>query len=495
MNIYTFLEHLEKNDSKVLTDSNQSLQSVQLVSQVKAFSQQLLQAGFVARTPVLVRMSDSVTSVIVALGVLHAGGVVFVGNPYDPTERVSDLVTQFGIGWLFADRPTVLTVQAQLVNEFRDSQITPWLDDSVYSYTIDKNATPLERADHSLLYGDVAIFSSGTTGQPKAIVHSFGNLVLNAQSHANAIGLRSSDVVAGFLPIYYSYGLVANLLASLVTGAHFAFQPRSASLDERWANDHGVSVLALTPFFGQRVDVEIPTLRLLTFGGDALSTEAATVLKEKFRGCELYSTYGLTEAGPRVATWRFDQKTMPKSLVVPIGEPLEHCSLELHHKNDDHSAAGELVVSTTTRTLGYYYGVDRGFSMPDWPDNKVFTGDLFFKIDGEFYFASRDKDMIVQNGEKLFPPMIESIIRNIPGVVDARVESRRDPERGQVAVAYLHVSEDVSHKLIRRSLLQKLPHAAIPSEYVFVDQISRSFVGKKIVQSTLASSESALMAV
>jgi len=486
MNITSFIDDLQSVDSCVLSDSNQRLSGNELASRVINFADDLAKFNFDSGMPVLVRMSNSVEAVVAFLGAVKAGATVFIGNPYDPIDRVIQLVEQFGIGVVFGDKATAMTIQAKLVNKYQDTSLHSFFDDHLYAYNVQQNAHALVNESGCLAKAQVAIFSSGTTGQPKAILHSFESLIRNAEGHAKAIGLKSSDVVAGFLPIYYSYGLVANLLSSLFSGSQFVFQPRSASLNEQWAVDNQISVLALTPFFGQTLNVSIPSLRLLTFGGDALGTEAAAELQQKFKGCELYSTYGLTEAGPRVATWRFDDKEIPAGLIVPLGEALPHCSISLHFEGHQHVGLGELIVTTSTKTLGYYYGPQarghRGYVIPDWPKNQVHTGDLFFDIDGDYYFASRDKEMIVQNGEKIFPPMIESVIRSMPQVRDVRVEGKKDTVKGQIAVAYIEVNETVDAKSVRRFMLQHLPHAVVPSDFIFVEKISRSHTGKKIKQ-------------
>lgn len=486
MNITDFINHLKTIESRVLSDSNQQLSGHELAKRVLEFSESLARSDIGSGSPVLVRMNNSVESVVCFLGAVKAGAIVFVGNPYDPIDRVVQLVKQFGIGAVFGDKATAMTIQAKLVDTYQETLLHSYFDGQLFAYNVKQNAHPLVNESDSLKCAQVAIFSSGTTGQPKAILHSFESLICNAQGHANAVGLKSTDVVAGFLPIYYSYGLVANLLSSLFTGSQFVFQSRSANLNEQWAVENRISVLALTPFFGQTLNVSIPSLRLITFGGDALGTEAAEELQKKFQGCELYSTYGLTEAGPRVATWRFDNKKIPAGLIVPLGEALPHCSISLQFEGHQHVGLGELVVTTSTKTLGYYYGPksrgQKGYVIPDWPINEVHTGDLFFDIDGEYYFASRDKEMIVQNGEKIFPPMIESVIRSMPQVKDVRVEGKKDSVKGQIAVAYIEVNESVDAKAVRRFMLQHLPHAVVPSDFVFVEKISRSQTGKKIKQ-------------
>ncbi|GAA3917553.1 class I adenylate-forming enzyme family protein [Litoribacillus peritrichatus] len=486
MEITRFLSNLEANHNVVLSEFQASLTGRELYYSISEFAAELENSGFEKGSAALVRMTNSISSVIAFFGVLKAGGVVFVGNPYDPIPRVCQVIKQFGVECFFADKPSVFAVQNTFAMQVIESEVNEHLNGRMFSYSLSKVNEPAiaesKKALNPITDAQVAIFSSGTTGQPKAILHSARNVFINAQRHCDAVGLRSDDVIAGFLPIYYSYGLVANLIASLVKGSKFVFQARSSQLDPLWANENKISVLALTPYFGQRLDVDIPSLRMLTFGGDALSSEAANILKSKFAGCELYSTYGLTEAGPRVASWRFDHQDIPSGLIVPLGEPLAGCELELLSHSDDATDLGELVVKTSTRTLGYFYGVERGVEMPDWPEGKVKTGDLFMKTNEHFYFVSRDKEMIVQNGEKLFPPVIESIIRHIDGVIDVRVEGIFDQEKGQIARAKIHADIEIPASKLRRSLLKELPHASIPADFVFVDHIERSATGKKLTK-------------
>lgn len=471
-----FLNDLASNNQVVIADDNRSLTGQQFAEAVTHVANELLQKHFVKGTPVLLRMTNSVPSTVMFFALVRAGATVFVGNPHDPVNRVIESIERFGLGAVFADVPTTVTVQAKLLGELGESVLTYHYEDTFSALSLPANNRPLASVDASMASAQVAIFSSGTTGRPKAILHSIDNLLHNAKLHAEAVGLRATDVVAGFLPVYYSYGLVANLMASLVSNSKMVFKLRGTNLDQQWANDNKVTTLALTPFFAQQQEFDIPSLRLMTFGGDALSADAALKLKRKLPDCELYSTYGLTECGPRVATWRFDNKIIPDGFIVPLGKPLPGFTLVL----SEDTGHGELLVTTPTRTLGYYHGLQEGYEMPDWGASQVHTGDLFFAVDGQYHFASRDKHMIVQNGEKLFPPLIEAIIRKIDGVVDVSVEGILDRKKGQVARANIHASIELTTRVIRKTLLQQLPHSAIPEQFEFVNKIPRSQTGKQL---------------
>lgn len=475
MTIQAFLDAVGNIKSVVLADQKSEVTGEEFLKEVLSASQELIDSGFKAGTSCLVRLSNNVASVVMLFSVLKAGGVVFVGNPHDPITKCDGIIKKFGIGAFFGDKPSVLALQASLGEGVRVERLQTGKLAAGFCPHFSRT---LANQDERMANVNIAVFSSGSTGEPKAILHNVSSVLKNAKKHADAIGLRSTDTIAGFLPIYYSYGLVANLMGSLAAGAKFVFLGNASGLTEEWANEQKISVLSLTPWFAMQLNMNVPSLRVMTFGGDAMFGHIARELQQRFPQCELYSTYGLTEAGPRVATWRFDNRVVPDSEIVPLGEALPGCELIIDN-HDVEGEYGELLVRTDTRMLGYYYGVEQGYFMPDWQENMVHTEDLFNVVDGELFFVSRAKEMIVQNGEKIFPSSVESVLRRINGVVDANVRGVRCETRGQIAKAFIKTSIDIDISEVRRALLDKLPLSAIPSEYVFVDEIPRTATGKK----------------
>lgn len=473
MSINSLLTTLHDISSVVLKDAEKQLTGQLLVAEVQQRSKQLQAYGVNANSTVLVRLTNKVNTVVSLLSTLDAGATVFVGNPYEPIEETASKSRRFGLQYIIGEKPALRGVSATLNKQDVKTDVH-FLDDFQFI------STGIPAQQNELLHGErIALFSSGTTGAPKAIVHAFSNILSNANMHADSIGLKSSDVVGGVLPVYYSFGLVASLFASLAKGCCYCFQPRSSTVDENWASEEGISVLSLTPFFANQLEATLPSLRLLTLGGDALSSDIAKAIKTKFNNCELYSTYGLTEAGPRVSTWRFDNKPIPKDQIVPLGEPLTGVSLRLEQVNAANNI-GELIVNTPTKMLGYLVGDNQPAIIPEWPGQDVCTGDLFSEIDQRLVFRSRKKELIVQNGEKIYPPVIESLIKQISSVVDAIVVGVDSEEKGQVAKAQIQCSQELTVQEIRKTLLCHLPHAVIPSQFEFVERIQRSQTGKKI---------------
>ena len=476
--VHTLLSDLKARKDTVLTDQRRSVDGPALAGEIEQLSAVLSRMGLSAGHAALIRMTNSVDAVVALLATLRCGAVAYIGNPYDPAERVVDTVTQFVPHFMLSDMSSALLTQARMGHH--GAEVFSLEVETLCAVRFSVNARPLTDRFASLHDAGLAIFSSGTTGEPKAIMHALFSVFANARLHAEAIGLRPGDVVGCVLPVYFSYGLVANLLASLLTGASVAIHEKSATISGQWLEQQRVSVLGLTPFFAEHLDTCSPFLRLMTFGGDALTARTALSIMDRYPHCEHYATYGLTEAGPRVATWRLERGLFERHDIAPLGRPLRGVLLELRDADGRPTDHGELVVSTPTRMLGYVHGVERGHHMPDWPADEVHTGDIYQRIDGEIFFAGRMKEIIVQSGEKIYPLAIELVIQSIAGVVDVRVDAASDPRKGQVARALIHADASVTPRVVRKALLQRFSSASLPEQIEFVESIPRSHTGKKV---------------
>lgn len=476
--VHTLLSKLSTRKHTAISDQRRSVDGAALVGEVDQLASVLTRMGLSAGHAVLIRMTNTIDSVVALLATMRCGAVAYIGNPYDPAERVVDTVTQFVPHFMLSDMSSALLTQARMSHH--GAEVFSLEVETLCAVRFSANARPLSDHFASLRGAGLAIFSSGTTGEPKAIMHALASVFANARLHAEAIGLGSGDVVGCVLPVYFSYGLVANLLASLLTGAAVAIHEKSANVSDQWLQEHRVSVLGLTPFFADQLDTGSPFLRVMTFGGDALTARTGRSVMARFPTCQHYATYGLTEAGPRVATWRLERDLFDRHDIAPLGRPLRGVCLDLRDADGRPTDHGELVVTTPTRMLGYVHGVERGHHMPDWPANEVHTGDIYQRIDGEIFFAGRMKEIIVQSGEKIYPLAIELVIQSIPGVIDVRVDAASDLRKGQVAKALIHADASVTPRAVRKALLQRFSSASLPDQIEFVASIPRSHTGKKV---------------
>jgi len=476
------LTELEAHNKIIISDQHRSLTGYELVSEIRNTVSHLKAINIKENRVYLLRIVNNVDYIIVLFSLLLCRGTVFISSPYDPIEKVCQTIDKFLPYAVFTDKASALTIQKKINNSEKYTSNTCTVLNinnlSIYTNRFEKNDVPLEDYDSNLKKSDIAIFSSGSTGEPKAILHSLKNIFSNARKHIESIDLKQTDIVGAILPLYYSYGLVAGLFSSLLVKSHIVLHSKSASVDASWIIKKKITVLALTPFFSRTLQKCIPDLRVLTLGGDVLHSKQALSLMTLFPKCQLFSTYGLTEAGPRVATWKLDKNILENNLIAPIGIPLKGVKLSILKNDKTNSRIGELIVTTPTKMLGYYYGVEKGYSDPGWNDNKIHTGDLYEEKDNEIFFIGRKKFVIMQGGEKIFPLELESVIHSINGVIDVKVEGINDKVHGQIATAFIVADDTICSKTIKKELLRQFSHSLIPRQLEFVTSISRNNVGK-----------------
>ena len=494
MDLQDLLMSLNEVSAPLLVDKDASLSGQKIVDEVERCALSLAQHGVSQGVPVLLNMNNDISSVITLLAAWKTRAVVFIGNPYNPIQKVHDTMRRFDITFFVGSAAFTRTLARGFSSDLSCADVSDLieLDNQVLLKLSHANSGKRRELESA----SIAIFSSGSTGEPKAIVNSFENIYQNAKSHGESIGLRQDDVVGCALPLYYSYGLIANFLASLIFKCTIVLSNFSAGFDNDWFSRYKISVIALTPFFAKDLTIISSSLRVMTLGGDALPIRSAQKIRARHPGCEMYSTYGLTEAGPRVSTWRFDHCELPNKQFAPLGDPLSCCSYYLDCAaglgTNSKPSVGELVIDTETRMLGYYY--DGELWQPKQNSELVYTGDVFEQVDGHYYFVARDKDIIVQNGEKIYPAAVEAHLTEITGVVDARIVGCEDPEKGEVAEALLQLDIGTDINQVIKKLKTVLPRSSMPSRFSVVDKVQRERTGKKSNLSTSLNGESRLIA-
>ncbi len=369
-------------------------------------------------------------------GVMLAGGVPALVGPGTPSARVRELVGVMGARAVVSLRPI-----GDLRFEISDLRIG-----GARVYWVSSDGAPAAKA------GEVILLTSGTSGFASGCVHDFSALVLNARRHAESIGQKASDTVLVSLPLYFSFALVVQAMGSMVTGNRLVIGgppfhvPSFVKSIERF----GVTVSSLTPVLvGSllRSGVEIPgRLRVLTVGGDALASATVEELIRLRPGGELYLTYGLTQAGPRVSTLAAHQE--PAGRYGSVGLPLEGTGVRLEEVEG--SGMKQLFVSSETvmkRRAGTHEGgvncgnrIHRCEQPPPQPSpgvpgageegvpgegeererREVATGDVFTRDDeGYLYFRGRMSDYIVRHGEKVCLAAVRRVAMGFANVVRA----------------------------------------------------------------------------
>ncbi|WP_338553883.1 class I adenylate-forming enzyme family protein [Paenibacillus sp. KS-LC4] len=310
------------------------------------------------------------------------------------------------------------------------------------------------RAINSSLENCCILSTTGSTGLPKSVVHASSSLLQNALLHMNEIDKHEGGSYIASLPIFYSYGLVAGVLGALSKGKNIYF-PEQPFYPRGWfdlCEQQNISLASITPSLLKRLlatDRIFPsTLRKLTIGGDLSDQEDLEQLQAVYSG-DIYLTYGLSEAGPRVMTQKL-KKNYTAEQGVPMGRPLSGIELKLDDAYSiDGDEYGELWVKTPTAMLGYLQ--DKQFRRDDFNGEWLRTGDIVRRTKGleqDVFFVERKKNIIVSGGEKLYPGIIRNVLLQHPLVVEAMIFSLPSERWGNVPAAAIKlVSEAAENEL------------------------------------------------
>jgi O-succinylbenzoic acid--CoA ligase len=293
------------------------------------------------------------------------------------------------------------------------------------------------------------VFTSGSSGTPKAALHTFGNHYYSALGSNANIALASEERWLHSLPLYHVGGL-SILFRCLLAGAAVALPEPGALLGEAIAGATHVSLVSTQLLRLLREDFDPRELKAILLGGGPipppLIDEAAG------RGLPIHTSYGLTEMASQVTA------TPPgasREELHTSGRPLPHREISI---SDD----GEILVRGETLCTGY---VDRDIvDRPLDADGWFRTGDLGeLDVSGYLRVRGRKDNLFISGGENVQPEEIEEALCRLEAVEDAVVVPVPDAEFGFRPVAFVRASGGaVESETLAQALERTLPRFKIP---------------------------------
>lgn len=427
----------------------------QLVALAEQWGSHLRSLGMAHNTAIVLPMRLDIQSVAVLLGAWQAALFPILIKPATPPNIVAETLERAGGGLLVAS-PAMQAAYAA-----RGFAVCGAAFDGCSVLLAPGAPRAHPRVEHGNILG---ILTSGSTGRPKVVVQTLRNVMRNARMHAASIGLDASDTVALSLPLNFSAGLVAGLFGTLMTGAKGVLVDGQRINARKFLDEFPVSVCMATP--GAVLQAFSPavlsSIRALTVGGDILHPQLALQLVQATAASgTVYATYGMSEAGPRIATARVSAEMVRHYNAVPLGAALEGVTLAL---NDSASnGVGELLVTTPTAMYGYLYDAEGTRQATSGPGGALRSGDLFRREGDDYIFVGRQKRIIVRGGENIFPAYVESTILNLYGFDDVWVTAESHHTFGQVPKAYLLSGAPIDLTRLARELRAHLPLSHIPA--------------------------------
>jgi O-succinylbenzoic acid--CoA ligase len=384
-----------------------------------------------------------------------AGVTTVLFNRRLTAAELSDQVTRAQVNRVLADRDHPLAEQRAHISipaAFPDQPVA--------------DATPLTDGDAALV-----LFTSGTSGTPKAARLSWSAVRHAANSAVQVLGLTTSTTWLGCLPLDHIGGAMV-ILRSGRGGSTVLLQDR---FDAERTTDlidggavHGVSIVPtmLHRLLGARGDRPWPsTLRCLLTGGGPLSHD--TIARATALGLAPSQTYGLTEAASQVCTLL---PAEAKTHAGSAGRALPGMTVRLV----------DGVIQVRGPTLFSGYEANGILTEPLPADGWFTTGDLGeLDADGYLTVHGRRSDLIVSGGENVYPAEVEAQLERHPQIAEAGVYGEANPEWGQVVVAVLVArGERPSDDALTTWLAEHLAGFKRPRRWRWADGLPRTATGK-----------------
>lgn len=336
---------------------------------------------------------------------------------------------------------------------------------------------------------DVALilYTSGTTGAPKGVTLTHGNLLANASAVVRYLALTADDSVLSILAFYYAYG-ASVLHTHLISGACVVLAPNllfphllmDAIARERITGFSGVpSTFALLLERVKPADYDLSSLRYLTQAGGAMSPALTARVRAALPHARLFLMYGQTEATSRL-TWLPPERLDDKA--GSVGIPVDGVELRIAREDGSDAAPGEdgeVRVRGPNVMRGYWRHPDATAAVLQ--DGWLRTGDLG-RVDEEgfLYLAGRRSDMIKTGAHRVHPVDVEDAIAEMPGVVEVAVVGVDDAVMGQVIRAFVVAPSlpPQSENRVKAHCRERLAGYKIPRDIVFVNALPRTASGK-----------------
>jgi len=284
----------------------------------------------------------------------------------------------------------------------------------------------------------LVIATSGSTGEPKGVVHSHETLRASADASAEALGLNGNEHWLVCLPVSHIGGFSV-ITRAKHTGATLTLHETFEAPRVEDAARTGCTHVSLVPTALRRIDASL--FHQILLGGQAAPPQLPS---------NVTVTYGSTETGGGIA---YD------------GHALPGVSLRI--------VEGEIQVQSPSLFVRYIGDQDSRI-VNGW----FRTGDAGQIVKDRLEVTGRLSDMIISGGENIWPQRLEQLLRGLAHVEDVAVIGVEDPEWGQAVEVYLETTSALSRDTVRGLVIDHLPHYYVPKKIHCVANLPRTTIGK-----------------
>ncbi len=330
----------------------------------------------------------------------------------------------------------------------------------------------------------MVLYTSGTTGRPKGVLHSHSTLTHIVAASGRHWGLHAGDATLMPSPVTHVSGYANGLEAPFICGIR-------SVLMEAWNADEALALIAqhqcvgtvaATPFLvelaaaARAAGTGLPSFRFFACGGAAVPADLIPAANAAFDNCKAFRVFGASEVPLVTFGWPHDEHLA----ATTDGEVIDYEVRIVDHEDNDvpRGAEGEILARGPGMMMGYADAAQTAEAITT--DGFFRTGDLgVWSADGAITITGRKKDLIIRGGENISAKEIEDVLHTHPAVKEAAVVAMPHERLGEGVCAYVILCGDADAAALAAHVgASGMAKQKIPERFELVDDFPRTASGK-----------------
>jgi len=499
-------------DKEAFRFGDTTLTYTELVHQSHQLAHCLIELGVQRGDRIGIYLNRCLETAVAVYGIMSAGAAFVPLDPYAPPARTQFVIQDCKIEHLISNKNQEKNLKNTLIQNLDVKSIisplgvnwgedfTAFCDHLNIRTFIKKNLQKLPHTKPNIrtLEDDLAyiMYTSGTTGTPKGIMHTHRSGLAYAKLSADLYDVQPTDRLGNHAALHFDISTMgyfsmpyASGTTVIVPDIHTKLPASMAQLIEKEALTIWYSVpLALTQLLQPGIldKRDFSAIRWVLYGGEPFPVKYLRALIKAMPNARFSNVYGPAEVNQ--CTYYHFSDLSEKDTAIPLGKVWGNTEILIHNENDEPTKTnetGELLVRSATQMKGYWGRPDlteKGFYKRQKIEGceEIFyrTGDLVKMCEqGNLHFLGRKDRQIKVRGYRVELDEVEAVLTAHEAVGEAAVFAIKNEDEAHIK-AVVKQKKDIEESVLKSYLGMLLPNYAVPNHIKFTDKIPRTAAGK-----------------